>query len=121
VAKIKQVILNLCKNSLDAMPEGGDLTVRCYSAGPTVVLEIADNEIGMPVGSDPFELFKTTKPNGNGLGLPIMEQIVRAHNGTIDYTSETSRVRHSRLSFPPQVRRFTAVFLKGLLCLCTTK
>lgn len=100
VAKIKQVILNLCRNSLDAMPEGGALTVRCYSSGATVVLEIADNGIGMPVGLDPFELFKTTKPGGSGLGLPIVEQIVLAHNGTIDYTSETSRGTTFKIIFP---------------------
>jgi two-component system, NtrC family, sensor histidine kinase HydH len=73
------------------MPEGGDLNVRCYSSGPTVVLEIADNGIGMPVGSDPFELFKTTKPGGNGLGLPIVEQIVRAHNGTMIIQARLAR------------------------------
>lgn len=82
------------------MPEGGALTVRCYSSGATVVLEIADNGIGMPVGLDPFELFKTTKPGGSGLGLPIVEQIVLAHNGTIDYTSETSRGTTFKIIFP---------------------
>ena len=72
-AKIKQVILNLCKN---AMPQGGDLTIRGYSFGATVVLEIADTGIGMPQGLDPFALFQTTRMHGSGLGLPIVEQIV---------------------------------------------
>ena len=89
--KIKQVILNLCKNALDAMPKGGDLNIRCYSLGAAVILEIADTGIGMPEGLDPFALFKTTKLNGTGLGLPIVEQIVLAHNGTIEYTSEPGR------------------------------
>jgi signal transduction histidine kinase len=102
-AKIKQVILNLCKNALDAMPQGGDLTVRAYAFGATVVLEIADNGIGIPEGLDPFALFKTTKVGGSGLGLPIVEQIVLAHNGTIDYTSEPGRGTTFKIVFPAAV------------------
>jgi signal transduction histidine kinase len=90
-SKIKQVILNLCNNALDAMPKGGDLNIRCYSLGATVILEIADTGTGIQQGLDPFALFKTTKADGTGLGLPIVEQIVLAHNGTIEYTSEPGR------------------------------
>ena len=86
--KTKQVILNLCQNALDAMPQGGELTIRGSSLGATVVLEITDTGIGMPQGLDPFALFQTTKVHGSGLGLPIVELIVLAHNGTIDYTSK---------------------------------
>lgn len=102
-AKIKQVILNLCRNALDAMPQGGDLTIRGYSLGATVVLEIADTGIGMPEGIDPFALFQTTKVHGSGLGLPIVEQIVLAHNGTIDYTSEPGRGTTFKIVFPAAV------------------
>lgn len=102
-AKIKQVILNLCRNALDAMPQGGDLTIRGYSLGATVVLEIADTGIGMPEGIDPFALFQTTKVHGSGLGLPIVEQIVLAHNGTIDHTSEAGRGTTFKIVFPAAV------------------
>ena len=102
-AKIKQVILNLCRNALDAMPQGGDLTIRGYSYGATVVLEIADTGIGMPEGIDPFALFQTTKVHGSGLGLPIVEQIVLAHNGTIDYSSEPGRGTTFKIVFPAAV------------------
>ena len=102
-AKIKQVILNLCRNALDAMPQGGDLTIRGYSLGPTVILEIADTGIGMPEGIDPFALFQTTKVHGNGLGLPIVEQIVLAHNGTIDYTSEPALGTTFKIIFPAAI------------------
>jgi two-component system sensor histidine kinase HydH len=101
--KIKQVILNLCKNALDAMPQGGDLTIRGYSLGATVVLEIADTGMGMPQGLVPFALFQTTKVHGSGLGLPIVEQIVLAHNGTIDYTSEPGRGTTFKIVFPAAV------------------
>ena len=102
--KIKQVILNLCNNALDAMPKGGDLNIRCYSLGATVILEIADTGIGIPEGLDPFALFKTTKVDGSGLGLPIVEQIVLAHNGTIEYTSEPGRGTTFKIVLPRQFR-----------------
>ena len=73
------------------MPKGGDLNIRCYSLGATVILEIVDTGTGIQQGLDPFALFKTTKADGTGLGLPIVEQIVLAHNGTIEYTSEPGR------------------------------
>ena len=101
--KIKQVILNLCKNALDAMPQGGDLTIRSYSVDAAVVLEIADTGIGMPEGLDPFALFQTTKVNGSGLGLPIVEQIVLAHHGTIEYTSEPRLGTTFKIIFPAAI------------------
>ena len=102
-AKIKQVILNLCKNALDAMPQGGDLTIRGYSSGATVVLEIADTGMGMPQGLDPFALFQSTKVHGSGLGLPIVEQIVLAHNGTIGYTSDPGLGTTFKIIFPAAI------------------
>ena len=103
-SKIKQMILNLCNNALDAMPKGGDLNIRCYSLGASVILEIADTGTGMPEGLDPFALFKTTKADGTGLGLPIVEQIVLAHNGTIDYTSEPGRGTTFKIVLPRHFR-----------------
>jgi signal transduction histidine kinase len=86
--KIKQVVLNLCKNAVDAMPGGGRLTVNGYRLAEMVVLEISDTGTGIPAGLDVFELFRTTKPGGSGLGLPLVRQIVSAHNGAVHYASE---------------------------------
>jgi signal transduction histidine kinase len=87
--KMKQVILNLCKNGVEAMREGGCLALKAYRLGPTVVLEVSDDGIGVPEGVNIFELFKTTKTAGSGLGLPLVQQIVSAHKGTINYTSDS--------------------------------
>jgi len=87
-AKIKQAILNLCKNAVEAMPEGGCLTIKSYGSGAMVVLEVSDNGVGISAGVNIFALFKTTKVDGSGLGLAVVERIVLAHNGTIEYTSE---------------------------------
>jgi PAS domain S-box-containing protein len=86
--KMKQVILNLCKNAIEAMPNGGTLTVRAYQAEESAVIEISDTGVGIPEGVDVFQLFKTTKANGTGLGLPVVRQIVRAHQGHIEYWSK---------------------------------
>ena len=87
-SKMKQAILNLCKNAVEAMTDGGCLAIRVYRAEENVVLEITDNGFGVSDDVDVFELFKTTKPGGTGLGLPVVQQIISAHHGTIDYTSD---------------------------------
>lgn len=98
--KIKQVIANLCKNANEAMPRGGHLTVKVYRSGQLVVLEVSDSGVGVADGVDVFELFKTTKPGGRGLGLPLAREIVSAHQGAIAFTSEPDRGTTFRISLP---------------------
>lgn len=90
-SKIKQAILNLCKNAVEAMGNGGCLAIKAYRAEGMVVLEITDDGFGVPDDVDVFELFKTTKPRGTGLGLPVVQQVVSAHHGTVDFTSDSGQ------------------------------
>jgi signal transduction histidine kinase len=99
-AKIKQVVLNLCKNAVEAMPQGGCLTLNVYQSDRTVVLEINDNGIGMSDSVNMFELFQTTKPGGSGIGLSVVQQIVWAHNGTITCTSDAGHGTTFKIVFP---------------------
>jgi PAS domain S-box-containing protein len=89
--KMKQVILNLCKNAIEAMPDGGVLTIRTRQSEDIAVLEISDTGVGIPQGVDVFQLFKTTKASGTGLGLAVVRQIIAAHQGSIQYTSEAGQ------------------------------
>jgi len=103
-AKMKQAILNLCKNAIEAMGKGGCLTFKAYRAGPMVVLEISDSGIGVPEGLNIFELFKTTKVGGGGLGLSLVQQIVSAHNGTINYTTDAGHGTTFTVRLPAATR-----------------
>ena len=98
--KIKQVLLNLCKNAVEAMPQGGCLTLKVSRSGRTVVLEVQDNGTGLPQSVNTFALFKTTKPNGSGIGLSVVQEIVSAHNGAIACTSEAGRGTTFKIVFP---------------------
>jgi PAS domain S-box-containing protein len=98
--KIKQVILNICKNAVEAMPQGGTLTVKAYELDERVNLDISDSGIGIPKNFDVFQIFKTTKPEGTGLGLAIVQQMVSDHHGAISYVSEPGKGTTFTISLP---------------------
>lgn len=106
-SKIKQAILNLCKNAVEAMGNGGCLAIRAYRAEGMVVLEITDDGFGVPDDVDVFELFKTTKPRGTGLGLPVVQQVVSAHHGTIDFTSDPGQGTTFTVRLPISAKRLS--------------
>ena len=98
--KLAQVLLNLCKNAVEAMPQGGTLTLRGCSTETHVSLEVSDTGVGIPEGLNIFEPFTTTKEAGTGLGLAIVQQIVTAHQGTIIYTSTPSQGTTFTITLP---------------------
>ena len=107
--KLKQALWNLCKNAVEAMPQGGTLTLDAYSSGADVVLEIGDTGVGIPPGVDIFEPFTTTKSSGSGLGLVVVRQIVAAHGGNLTYTSEPGKGTAFRLTLPQAALQYVAV------------
>jgi len=98
--KLQQVVLNLGKNAIDAMPQGGTLTVRAAHTTTHVLLEIEDTGEGIPDEAEIFTPFATTKTEGTGLGLVIVKQIVEAHNGQIGYSSIPGQGTTFRVSWP---------------------
>jgi PAS domain S-box-containing protein len=98
--KVRQVLLNLCNNAIEAMPSGGTLTLKACSESDKVIIEIIDTGTGIPGGFDVFEPFATTKEKGTGLGLMIVRQILAAHNGTVVYESEAGKGTTFRVILP---------------------
>jgi signal transduction histidine kinase len=85
--KIKQVLINLVRNAIEAMPNGGTLTLSGTAGKAAIVLSVADTGVGIEPGLDIFDFFMTTKRGGTGLGLPISRRIVEAHGGSLTYES----------------------------------
>ncbi|HQU85970.1 MAG TPA: ATP-binding protein [Pyrinomonadaceae bacterium] len=87
--QIKQVLLNLAINSLQAMPDGGKLFFRTFSNNESCVVEIEDTGSGIDekISGKIFDPFFTTKEKGVGLGLSIAHKIVSQHNGSLSVES----------------------------------
>jgi len=86
---IRQLILNLVKNGLDAMPPGGILSIKTYSEGDEVVLSVSDQGTGIErhILKQLGTPFVTTKDNGTGLGLAVCYRIIEKHNARMDLDS----------------------------------
>jgi signal transduction histidine kinase len=82
---LRRATMNLVLNALDAMPDGGELSITAWMGARTFELEIADSGPGINdnVRRHLFEPFFTTKSNGTGLGLTIVDRIAEAHGGEV--------------------------------------
>jgi signal transduction histidine kinase len=112
----EQALLNLMLNAVQAMPEGGTLTLigrtgerasaapepACTDPLPVVHLDVIDTGTGIAPEAlaKLFRPFHTTKPDGNGLGLATTRKIVRAHGGTIDVQSAPGRGTKFTITLP---------------------
>ena len=87
--QIRQALLNIVRNSREAMPEGGQLQVVTGNAEDNVFIEVSDNGSGIPedIITRVHEPFFTTKTQGTGLGLSITRQIIEEHHGRLEIIS----------------------------------
>lgn len=89
--QLNQVVVNLCVNGIQAMPQGGTLTIRTRRSADSVSIAVEDTGTGIPpeINEHIFEPFFTTKSpeQGTGLGLSVVHGIVTSHGGTITFDS----------------------------------
>jgi signal transduction histidine kinase len=93
---------NMVKNSMEAMPDGGQLVVRTRMTRTGVAMDLIDTGQGIssPTLIKMFEPFYTTKDSGSGLGLPMAKKVIEAHGGVINVQSEEGRGTQFTLEFP---------------------
>ena len=105
--QMQQVLVNLVKNAMQAMTRGGTLTLQTGEGSDGVWVSVADTGGGIPQEqiNRIFEPFYTTKKKGSGLGLMIVQRIVRAHGGRIDLESQVDRGTMFRIWLPLQERK----------------
>jgi two-component system NtrC family sensor kinase len=102
--QLQQVLANLCLNALDAMPEGGHLTLAAQLESPDqLVITVADTGFGIEADTlqkifQPF--FTAKKRKGLGLGLPVCERIIKAHGGSIEARSTPGQGTSFRIYLP---------------------
>jgi signal transduction histidine kinase len=103
---LQAALVNLVKNSLEAMPDGGILTARTRTTRYGVALDLIDTGCGMDENTARrmFEAFFSTKHGGSGLGLPTARRVIEAHHGRIDVQSAVNRGTKFTLEFPTPVR-----------------
>jgi len=104
--QLKQAFYNLVRNAMQAMPSGGSLTIRCTADDAFVMLSVTDSGCGIkPENMQKiFKPFFTTKNAGTGLGLMIVERIVREHGGALAVDSRENAGTTFTISLPRRVR-----------------
>jgi PAS domain S-box-containing protein len=99
---LKQALLNLVKNAISAMPEGGELLIATRHTGDEVELSISDTGVGMSddVMAKIFEPYFTTREDGTGIGLTLVYKVVKEHMGDISVVSQPGKGSSFSLLFP---------------------
>jgi len=105
--QLQQVLVNLVKNAMQAMTTGGSLTLQTGETSDDVWMSVSDTGGGIPQEqiNRIFEPFYTTKKKGSGLGLMIVQRIVRAHNGRIELESNVGKGTTFRIWLPLHERK----------------
>ncbi|HEX7860119.1 MAG TPA: ATP-binding protein [Verrucomicrobiae bacterium] len=106
-AQLKQVFVNLIRNGMQAMSRGGELSIETGANSEAVFVSIRDTGSGIPEEklNQLFQPFFTTKKKGSGLGLMIVQRIIREHGGRIDVESKPGKGTTFRVWLPLHERR----------------
>ena len=105
---MKRALLNLIKNAISAMPEGGELRLETKRDGDNVVITVSDTGVGIPeeLQGKIFEPYFTTRDTGSGLGLTVVYKVVKEHGGDLHMDSRSGMGTTFRISIPvPQSER----------------
>jgi signal transduction histidine kinase len=102
--RLKEALINLVSNAIEATPHGGRVVLRVRASAPGVTLEVKDS--GRGISSEDLERlgtsFFTTRPNGTGLGVVLAQSVITQHGGTLDYKSTVGQGTTATILLPVQ-------------------
>ena len=101
---IKQSLMNLIQNALDAVKKDGEVNINYYKVKSDLIIQVSDNGTGISSEQQKkiFDLYYTTKKDGNGLGLSISQKIISQHNGSISVASKANSGTTFKIILPIQ-------------------
>lgn len=100
--QILRALHNFLKNAIEAMPSGGKFLIQTRAESSQIVMRISDTGMGIPMSNQKriFDPFFTTKKEGTGLGLPLISEIIKQHQGTIHCESVVGQGTRFRITLP---------------------
>jgi signal transduction histidine kinase len=100
--RLKEALINLVSNAIEATPNGGAVTLRVRNGGPDAIVEVEDT--GRGISSEDLSRlgtsFFTTRPNGTGLGVVLAQSVITQHGGTLTYQSTVGRGTVATIKLP---------------------
>jgi signal transduction histidine kinase len=99
---VKQALLNIVLNGVQAMPQGGTLRITVKRDGEGALISVRDHGAGIPdnIRDKIFNLYFTTKSGGSGIGLAMAYRVVQLHHGSVEFTSIIDQATTFYLRFP---------------------
>ncbi|WP_231514810.1 ATP-binding protein [Oceanobacillus salinisoli] len=103
-SQIKQVLINIVKNAIEAMGQSGEITISTHTTNDNISIHITDEGPGIPeeIIHKLGEPFFTTKKNGTGLGIMISKQILEEHHGSLEIMQNKDKGSTFKLNFPKE-------------------
>lgn len=101
---IKQALMNIIQNAFDAVTADGEVVIKYFKLKNDLIIQISDNGVGIPTEQQKkiFDLYFTTKKDGNGLGLSISQKIISQHKGSITVSSKINKGTTFKIILPIQ-------------------
>jgi len=112
---VKQAVLNIALNGIQAMPDGGALNLAARREDDAIEIEVRDQGPGIPpeIREKIFMLYFTTKKSGSGIGLAMSYRVMQLHNGSVEFESEPGQATVFRLRFPASEQLHAAASQPG--------
>ncbi len=101
---INRIMYNLVTNAIQAMPNGGKLTIQAQKEGDDTILAVKDTGVGIPIDvqSKMFTVMFTTKSKGQGFGLPVVKRMTESLGGTVSFESQEGKGTTFIVRLPPK-------------------